>query len=339
MSPAPRHGGAREQVARLLTLVPYLHAHGSVHLEEAARALGSTPDQVARDLRVLFMVGLPGGLPDDLIDVDLDALEGDGVIRVSNADYLSRPLRFTPTEAGALVVALRSARDHADTDAVPVVDRALAKLERVLGNAPAASSTVLADPPPPADLLRLRRRLEDAAARGRQVRLRHHHPGRDEETTRTVDPRGVVRVDGTDYLDAWCHLAEAPRFFRLDRVLEADVLDDPALTAPTPPRTPPVGGLLGGAPTTPVALRLLPGAHWVAEYYPVRDVARADDGALTGVLDVADERWFRRLALRLAPHLVVTGPKEFTDSFTAAAAEALNLYRDPTYDGSDRPTG
>ena len=81
---------------------------------------------------MLFMCGLPGGYPDDLIDVDLDALEGpeaDGVIRVSNADYLARPLRLTPTEATAIIVALRALRDGADDDTREVVDRALAKLE------------------------------------------------------------------------------------------------------------------------------------------------------------------------------------------------------------------
>ena len=92
---------AKDQVARLLTLVPYLHSHPEVRLDETARAVGSTPEQVVKDLGVLFMCGLPGGYPDDLIDVDLDALEDDeegglrleGVIRVSNADYLARPLR------------------------------------------------------------------------------------------------------------------------------------------------------------------------------------------------------------------------------------------------------
>ena len=81
------------------------------------------------------MCGLPGGYPDDLIDVDIDALEGpdgvrtDGVIRVSNADYLARPLRLSPTEASAVIVALRALRNGARDDTREVVDRALAKLE------------------------------------------------------------------------------------------------------------------------------------------------------------------------------------------------------------------
>ena len=124
-TPVPQ---ARDQVGRLLTLVPYLHARGTVHVDEAARDLGTTPKQLVKDLKVLLMCGLPGGYPDDLIDVDLDALEedGDGVIRVSNADYLARPLRLTPTEASAVIVALRALRNSAGPETREVLDRTLA---------------------------------------------------------------------------------------------------------------------------------------------------------------------------------------------------------------------
>ena len=116
--------------------MPYLHARDQVSLDEAAQALGVPPAQLEKDLRILFLCGLPGGYPDDLIDVDLDALEGEGVIRVSNADYLARPLRLTPTEASAIIVALRALRAGPTRDTREVVDRALAKLE-----AAAAGST------------------------------------------------------------------------------------------------------------------------------------------------------------------------------------------------------
>ena len=87
-----------------------------VRLDDAAARPRRPAEQLVKDLKVLLMCGLPGGYPDDLIDVDLDALEGpeaDGVIRVSNADYLARPLRLSPTEATAIIVALRALRDGA----------------------------------------------------------------------------------------------------------------------------------------------------------------------------------------------------------------------------------
>ena len=84
-----------------------------------------TRTSCSNDLKVLFMCGLPGGYPDDLIDVDIDALEGpdglraDGVIRVSNADYLARPLRLTPDRGvGGDRRAARAAQRRAATTPV-----------------------------------------------------------------------------------------------------------------------------------------------------------------------------------------------------------------------------
>jgi proteasome accessory factor C len=323
---------AKEQVSRLLTLVPYLHARGQVRLEEAASALHVEPDQLVRDLKVLLMCGLPGGYPDDLIDVDLDALEGpeaDGVIRVSNADYLARPLRLSPTEATAIIVALRALRNGAGDETREVVDRALAKLEAAAAEGAAGGSAALIDPGEESgtpDLARLEARLRDAAAARRQVRITYHVPSRDEQSERTVDPRGVVTAHGFAYLDAWCHSAEAPRLFRLDRIHEAEVLDVPIETAPEAPRDLADGLFARSVDTTTVTLVLEPEARWVVEYYPVESVRPQPDGRLEVDLLVADERWLQRLLLRLAPHARVVSPPEFTESFHAAARDALRLY-------------
>ena len=230
---------------------------------------------------MLFMCGLPGGYPDDLIDVDLDALEdarragsGEGVIRISNADYLARPLRLTPTEATAIIVALRAMRRRRGADTREVVDRTLAKLEAAAAASPGGTPLVEPGEDDDAGATRLRASLEDAVARGRQVRLTYYVPARDEESERVVDPRGVVTSPGCAYLDAWCHSAEAPRLFRLDRIHEAAVLDSAVETAPEPPRDLSDGLFQRSQETTLVTLRLQPQARWVVEYYQVEQVRR-----------------------------------------------------------------
>ncbi|WP_395692015.1 helix-turn-helix transcriptional regulator [Nocardioides sp.] len=326
--------GAKDQVARLLTLVPYLHARGGadgqVRLDEAARVLGVTPEQLLGDLKVLLMCGLPGGYPDDLIDVDLDALEGpeaDGVIRVSNADYLARPLRLTPTEATAIIVALRALRAGAGAETREVVDRALAKLEAAAAEGSAAPQIDPGEEPARrVDTTRLERELTEAAAARRQVRLTYFAPSRDQVSERTVDPRGVVTAHGFRYLDAWCHTARAPRLFRVDRIQSAEVLQQPITTDPEPPRDLAAGLFTAGA-TTPVTLHLEPEARWIVEYYPVEAVRQRPRGALEVDLLIADERWLQRLLLRLAPHARVVTPPGVEETVVAQASAALDLYR------------
>ncbi|GEP38400.1 protein pafC [Nocardioides psychrotolerans] len=317
--------GAKDQVARLLTLVPFLHTHGQVRIDDAAAALGVPADQLVADLLVLLMCGLPGGYPDDLIDVDVDALDA-GVIRVSNADYLARPLRLSPTEASAIIVALRALRDGAKDETREVVDRALAKLEVAAAE---AGGTGHIDPgvdAGDADRAVLAVRLQEATTAQRQVRLTYYVPTRDEESERVVDPRAVISRGGLMYLDAWCHSAEAPRLFRLDRVAAAEVLDSPVAEPTAAPRDLGDGLFTSSAQTTPVTLRLRAPAHWVTEYYPVEAVRRRRGNVLEVDLQVADERWLTRLLLRLAPHADVVTPASYGTAFTASAQDALNLY-------------
>lgn len=322
--------GAKDQVARLLTLVPFLHAHGTVRLEDAATALGVPPEQVLSDLKVLLMCGLPGGYPDDLIDVDLDALEGpeaDGVIRVSNADYLARPLRLTPTEASAIIVALRALRESAAADTREIVDRALAKLETAAADGSAAAQIDPGAPVGGPDLVRLEASLRSAAERQRQVRLTYFVPSRDERSERVVDPRGLVDAQGTTYLDAWCHSAGAPRLFRLDRIEAAEVLDSPVATEPEPPRDLADGGFFPREEdSTVVTLELEPAARWVVEYYPVDAVRPRRGGRLEVDLVVANDHWLQRLLLRLAPDARVVTPTSYGEAFRSTAERTLKLY-------------
>jgi len=320
--------GAKEQVGRLLTLVPYLHARGGVRLDEAARALGVPERQLVKDLRVLFLCGLPGGYPDDLIDVDLESLVepgGDRVIRVANADYLARPLRLSPTEATAIIVALRALRGGAVTEqAAEVVDRVLAKLEQAAADGAAPVEVPVG--PDEREYAARKALLQCAVADRRQVELSYFVPARDEESSRVVDPRGVIARSGVEYLDAYCHSAEAPRLFRLDRIRAASLLDTPVASAPEAPRSLADGFFAPGEDLLTVTLRLDPAARWVTEYYPTQDVRQQADGGLEVDLLVADRRWLRRLLLRLAPYASVVGPAEVAGDLLDAARATLRLY-------------
>jgi proteasome accessory factor C len=231
--------------------------------------------------------------------------------------------------------------DGAGEETRPIVDRALAKLEAAAAAGPAPSTI-----DPGADgvdphALALEDRLRRATDQQRQVRLAYYVPARDEESDRVVDPRGVVTWGGLTYLDAWCHSAEAPRLFRLDRIAAAEVLDTPIATPSAAPRDLAAGLFTQSEETTLVTLRLAPAARWVVEYYPVEAVRPRSGGAVEVDLLVADRRWLGgvrpggrparrgdlgRLLLRLAPHAQVITPEEYVADFAAAAQATLDLY-------------
>lgn len=320
--------GARDQVARLLTLVPLLHSRDGLRVQEAADLLGTTPAQVLGDLRVLWMCGLPGGMTDDLIDVDMEALEDDGaagVIHVSNADYLARPVRLSATEATALVVALRAVRDSSPDETRAIVDSVIAKLE-VAAAAEVPASRIAVEPSAP-EVRGVRGPLEQALREQRQVRLTYWVPSRDEVGERTVDPLRLAEVNGVEYLEAWCHRAEDRRVFRLDRVQGVELGGPAERGASDGEESLSVDLFQFGDDALTVTLALAPEARWVPEYYAVEGVRHVADGHLEVDLKVQDLAWLRQLVLRLAPHATVLAPATAAEHVRSAVDAALALHR------------
>jgi proteasome accessory factor C len=320
-------GGAREQVSRLLALVPYLQTRTDVSLAHVAADFGVTPEQIMSDLKVLWMCGLPGLTPDKMIEVDFEAIEDDpdGVVRIDNADFLARPVRLGSSEASALIVALRALREGSPESSYDVIDRCLVKLEDATATGTAAPQVEVHLPRSDVGE-RHAAALADAIRSNRQARLDYYVPTRDETTRRTVDPLELLSSDGHDYLDAWCHLAQARRLFRLDRMYAVEVVDEPRQPHRLQPRDLSAGLFEPGPDDLVAVVHLERHARWVADYYPVDEVEELGEGRLAVTLRVDDPRWLVRLALRLAPAMTVVEPADLRTQVSTTAAAALALY-------------
>lgn len=323
----------KDQLARLLALAPYLQTRGEVPLTEVAADFGVTREQMLKDLRVLYLCGLPGFGPGDLIEINVEALEDDpdGVVRIDNADFLARPLRLGSNEASALIVALRALLDSSSDGSRAVVERTLAKLETAVegGTTPLVEVRIPAHRP---SFQRARSDLEQAISADRQIRIGYYVPARDETSDRVIDPIAVLREDGRTYLDAWCHLAEERRLFRVDRIVATTPLDTPRARNELEPRDLSAGLFQAGPEDLRVRLLLAEQMRWFAEYYPVIEAVEAPDGGLEVTLAVSDERWLHRLALRFGHGMTVLEPAALAVRIRDVAQEALRLQQATAYD-------
>ncbi len=310
-------GGVTDRLPRLLSLVPYLLARPGVPVAEAAADFGITERQLRRDLELLWMCGLPGYGPGDLIDL---SFAGDTVTVTEDAG-MRRPLRLTTAEATALLVALRTLADVPGVVDTEAVRRATAKIERAVGDAGTSGLSV--------DLAREEEAATATASRAlaaqRALRIRYYTAGRDAVSQRTVDPMRLLIVDGRGYLEAWCRRAEGVRLFRLDRVEDAAVLDEPAAPPSDAEPTDLSAGLFQPAPEHRSAVLVLePDAHWVAEYYPVDEiVGEPESDAIRVVMRYADPGWLVRLVLGLGGGARVVEPPELAAAVARRARAAL----------------
>ena len=318
------------QVERLLRLAPFLQANPDIAVDDAAAALQVPPAQLVKDLHVLMMCGT-GPYGGQLIDVDLDRLEGEARIRIDNAEVLQRPMRFTAGEVMPLLLGLQVLRDVAGPQQRGDIDRARAKLEALTSAAPDTDALVQVAVPSATD--EVLAAIEDAQQRQRRLRLRY---AGQHTSDRLVDVHQVLVADGLSYLQAWTDpdVDQNPdtdsggwRTFRLDRILAAEVSEEPARDHPAP------AGFAWPerlAEAEAVDLDVDPRGAWVAEAYPVEDSGPRPDGepGLRVRLRIADRGWFTALLLRLGDAAQQVEPMEYSETAARAATAALDQYRD-----------
>lgn len=315
--------GSVDHLPRLLALVPWLLAHPDTPVADVAREFGVGEQQIRADLNLIWMCGLPGYGPGDLMDV----VWHDDRVSLSNAETIAHPLRLTADEALALVAALRALLGVPGLVETAAVESALAKLEAAAGGAAVSAEDVsvavddsVTDPAVVAT-------IADALASGQRVHLSYWVPARDEATERDVDPIRMFTSDGKPYFTGWCHLVGDVRTFRLDRALEVTLLAEPAeVPAEVRQRAFDMGLFTPDVDDRLITLDLDPGARWVADYYPVEEVTERGDGGVVVRLRARDDAWVRRLGLGLAGRGRVVDPPDLAEDVRVAAQEALAGY-------------
>lgn len=312
---------SKNQVVRMLALVPYLQGHGGIPIKQVAAEFGVTDKQIRNDLTLLMYCG-PGQYPGELIDFDLGALDEDGIIFIRDAEFLTRPLKLNTSEAVALIVALRTLRAAASGSQTAIIDSALAKLESVVGDEASAPVDVHVESIDAA----IHSTLNEAIISGKRVAITYTTVSRDEKTERDIDPRRLFTAQGKLYCEAWCLRADDIRFFRLDRILSATATDHEVEEHDAEPRDLSDGLFQVDDDTIHAILDLQPTAHWLTEYYEVESLGDPVDGVWRVKLYGADWSWLRRLVLRNGGSVTVVEPATLADEVAENATLALDAY-------------
>jgi proteasome accessory factor C len=218
-------------------------------------------------------------------------------------------MRLTMAELCALELGLAMLRRERTPAEHAVIDSALERLRRAIAQVPSNERfdgirwADLGASGSPEHLSAMR----TAIAECRTLELTYRSSGATESTTRVVAPQSLVFAEHVWYL-----VASAPdgalRFFRLDRVEAARVLDerfdrDPTIGA----RVQEAGRAFSSETAQRMTVRYSPRvARWVAER---EGLELAADGSLTMEHPVADEAWAVRHVLQYGPDAEVLVPE------------------------------
>jgi proteasome accessory factor C len=312
-------GRLGRRLRRILLLLPYAIKHPGLPVDELAAKFGIKRKDLLDDLNLVFLCGLPGYGPGDLIDASVE----DNRVFIRMADYFSAPFRLTPAEALSIYAAGTALASLPGMEEADALRRALAKLGRALGLGDGSSVDVQLEGGTDTHL----EEVQSALRQSKRIHLEYFSATRGELTARDVDPWGLVAAVGRWYLVGFDHLSEEERMFRADRIKSVAVLEEsaevPADFDPARYST----AFVGGPSDESISLDISPAvAKWFGEYYPVESIEEIDDGWSRVRIASGSDRWAALLLLRLgnearnAPDKIAAAARDMAERIAANAA-------------------
>ena len=267
-------------------MVPWVLANPYPMVSEVMERFGyRTESELAKDLSLLFVCGVPGYGPGDLMVAFID----DDRVILDMADYFSRHLRLTPPEAlGLLSAGMAVAGTSLGSAALT---RAVQKLAAAVF--PDASKVIGVELPTEPEHLEA---MQRAAREHFVVNISYLSVGTNRTTNRAIEPLIVYASMGRWYLSARCRLADARRTFRIDRIRSLEETTETFVPPADADR--PTIGFTPSADAIHAVLALGKEARWVAEYYPV-DVLSDGGSEMLVRFAMSDARVAARLLVRL----------------------------------------
>jgi proteasome accessory factor C len=310
---------SEDQLKRMLQLVPFLVHNQGLHIQDVARHFGVTRKELEDDLRILICSGLPEGYPDDLLDIQW---ENDHVFITQDLD-LKRPVRFTVDEACALLTGLETLNGLPGIAEGGALESVTLKLLAAAGEEGLRAASLAGPEMEPADAAThgtVRQAIESRS----QLHLTYLSPQRDKVTDRDVDPLRLYSLDNTWYFEAYCHLVNGLRNFRLDRVQDVHPNGQPVAEGITPSEGVPAKLFTPNDDDTTVTVQLTRQGRGLADDYYAERTAELPDGGLVADIRFGNTAWLPMFVAQhggsariLAPEPLAEAAREWLEASLA----------------------
>ena len=290
----------------------------SVALAELAGELGCSVDELQRALESVIEVE-----DRDLTTISGVVIEDGRLVKYLHGGYAGdfrNPVRLSPVQGRAALLALDLVSKVVDPG---ILDELRARVLAAVGHEiPQVEADRGAGDPEISETM-------DRARRERKV-LQILYPSGGEIRERKVEPLLMSNISGVWYLNAYCRQAEAPRLFRLDRILSARVLDErfeerenthlKTEYEDIDPR---------GYAAKQAVVRFSPlVARWMEERPELDLVEEHEDGSADYALYYTEPTWAARRIMRYLGEAVVLEPEELRQEIHEQASSLLEAYRD-----------
>jgi proteasome accessory factor C len=291
-----------------MDMIPFLNTHPGITIKQLAGEFNISTNQLISDLNLLFVCGLPGYTPLELIDLSFD----DGYVVVKEPQNLAGPRNLTDTEFLYLLISLSTLESQlagANKEKV----RQLREKVRLSTQSRIPVSIVDTDTKRP-DSSFIIKEVDLALSERRRMLISYSNATRDSVLEREISPYRLIKDDDKMYLEAYAHDVKSLRTFNLINIVSCRVLDQESVESPT----------FNNAESIDVKFKAAKNSLFFKE-----NAAQIRSTSETDVyqISVFQKEWLLRNVIRAASEIEILEPLEIRNEARALASRALSLYQ------------
>jgi proteasome accessory factor C len=311
------------RTARLLDLVPYLHANQGISIKRLADEFGVSHSQIESDLTTLWMCGLPGYTPLELMDLEFES----GFVTIRNATTLAKPRKISFEEGLALLLGLQLLQQRIPIDRqdlIEDVDALSGRLSLTLG---VPKTVRISNDLNPEVLPRLMQSMKTST----DIEIVYHSLYSDNISTRRISPQLIYEESERSYIKAFCYLSKSYRVFRVDRILSCKSIDTPEgsgseMSIPDMVKENTSKQSKNGEIAYEIEITTV--TRDIAERFDIHTILQDEENEGPKVIELASfsHMWIERAVLASGSDVELTKPADIREDIYNRAKSVFNLY-------------
>jgi len=298
---------AAQRALRTMDLIPYILENPGITTNELAEKFNTTQGQIEKDLQLIFLCGLPGYTPYELIDLTFE----DGIVSVIEPQVLNKPRNFSSSEIVVIKLGLEILKEINARDLLK-----LKKIDGILNKINSGAdknSFLLAEQ---INSTHFYSQISLAISQKRVLKIEYKSLAKDSLSKRIILPGRISMSNGSLYLSAYDIERQSDRVFKMELISSCET-----------------GEIFKENPTqaneTNQIIEL-----WVDEKmtnFIERNTSiiiaqQKVTGGLQVTLKVNNLEWLARSIMSFAPDIMVISPASLSDRINQRARDVLDTY-------------
>lgn len=298
---------AAQRALRTMDLVPYILENPGISTIDLAAKFSVTQKQIEKDLQLIFLCGLPGYTPYELIDLTFE----DGIVSIIEPQVLTKPRNFSSNEMVVIKLGLEILREI-NVNEPHKLDKISTLLQKVHRETD-QDSVLLAKEISSSPYYSV---INTAISQRKQLSIEYQSVSKDQLSTRLIVPYNISMLNGNLYLSAYDMDRQSDRVFKLDLISKCEIGERTELDLVKSTSIDQIVELMVDVKLT----------NFIERNTSIIVDQRLTADGIKVTLKVNNLEWISRAVISYAPNITVISPIALSEMIEQRAKNLLSAY-------------